>query len=172
MNIAATIELFGGGPGSGCNPDKGKCGRKKGITPSEEETKYWVERRMESDFARRARKSWYKVYRAEEQGRPPRQEDLEDAISWAREALGYMMWYNAYEEHVEGVKDRDEGYKRVMKRLDRKGAGFVELDTALSTIHNDIVTFDLLWEDFHHRRDTTLFSMKDFLNDKVGRGRK
>lgn len=30
MNLAATIELFGGGPGSGCNPEKGKCGRPAG----------------------------------------------------------------------------------------------------------------------------------------------
>jgi hypothetical protein len=27
MNILSTIELYGGGPGSGCNPEAGKCGR-------------------------------------------------------------------------------------------------------------------------------------------------
>jgi hypothetical protein len=27
MNLATTLELHAGGPGSGCNPDKGKCGR-------------------------------------------------------------------------------------------------------------------------------------------------
>ncbi len=27
MNLAATISLYGGGPGSGCNPEVGKCGR-------------------------------------------------------------------------------------------------------------------------------------------------
>ena len=32
MNILATIELYGGGPGSGCNPRAGKCGRKKKST--------------------------------------------------------------------------------------------------------------------------------------------
>jgi hypothetical protein len=27
VNLAATIEIYGGGPGSGCNPEAGKCGR-------------------------------------------------------------------------------------------------------------------------------------------------
>lgn len=27
MNLAATITVYGGGPGSGCNPEVGKCGR-------------------------------------------------------------------------------------------------------------------------------------------------
>lgn len=27
MNLAATVELYSGGPGSGCNPEKGHCGR-------------------------------------------------------------------------------------------------------------------------------------------------
>ncbi len=27
MNISSTISLYGGGPGSGCNPEVGKCGR-------------------------------------------------------------------------------------------------------------------------------------------------
>src|SRR5438309_4808215 len=30
MNLQATIELYGGGPGSGCNPDVGRCGRPTG----------------------------------------------------------------------------------------------------------------------------------------------
>lgn len=30
MNLASTIELHSGGPGSGCNPEKGQCGRKPG----------------------------------------------------------------------------------------------------------------------------------------------
>ncbi len=30
LNLSATISLHGGGVGSGCNPDKGKCGRRKG----------------------------------------------------------------------------------------------------------------------------------------------
>lgn len=28
MNLQATIEIHGGGPGSGCNPNVGKCGRR------------------------------------------------------------------------------------------------------------------------------------------------
>jgi len=31
MNLAATIELYSGGPGSGCNPEVGVCGRKPGV---------------------------------------------------------------------------------------------------------------------------------------------
>lgn len=27
MNLVAAISIYAGGPGSGCNPDKGKCGR-------------------------------------------------------------------------------------------------------------------------------------------------
>jgi RNA:NAD 2'-phosphotransferase (TPT1/KptA family) len=27
MNLFSTIQLYAGGPGSGCNPEKGKCGR-------------------------------------------------------------------------------------------------------------------------------------------------
>ncbi len=27
MNLASTILIYGGGPGSGCNPEAGKCGR-------------------------------------------------------------------------------------------------------------------------------------------------
>lgn len=30
MNLASTISIYAGGPGSGCNPEVGKCGRKKG----------------------------------------------------------------------------------------------------------------------------------------------
>lgn len=33
--MAATISIHAGGPGSGCNPDKGKCGRPKGSGSSE-----------------------------------------------------------------------------------------------------------------------------------------
>lgn len=27
MNLTATCEIYGGGPGSGCNPERGRCGR-------------------------------------------------------------------------------------------------------------------------------------------------
>lgn len=39
MNLASTIALHGGGPGSGCNPEKGKCGRPSGtgVTTSEKD---------------------------------------------------------------------------------------------------------------------------------------
>lgn len=30
MNLASTI-VYAGGPGSGCNPEKGKCGRPRGV---------------------------------------------------------------------------------------------------------------------------------------------
>ena len=34
MNIVLLLELYAGGPGSGCNPEAGKCGRPStGITP-------------------------------------------------------------------------------------------------------------------------------------------
>lgn len=35
MNLGTVIEITGGGPGSGCNPKVGKCGRSSGWRPSE-----------------------------------------------------------------------------------------------------------------------------------------
>src|SRR5262245_7615240 len=35
MNLASVLELRSGGPGSGCNPEKGACGRKPGNARSE-----------------------------------------------------------------------------------------------------------------------------------------
>lgn len=35
MRMAATLSLFAGGPGSGCNPEAGQCGRKPGADTQE-----------------------------------------------------------------------------------------------------------------------------------------
>lgn len=45
MNLGATIELvYSGGPGSGCNPEVGKCGRPaSGLNSPEEFFQEWVD---------------------------------------------------------------------------------------------------------------------------------
>ena len=35
MNLKTAIEIYGGGPGSGCNPDAGTCGRPTNISTND-----------------------------------------------------------------------------------------------------------------------------------------
>jgi hypothetical protein len=50
MNLAVTISIYAGGPGSGCNPEVGKCGRPSGFGREE-----WnkAHQRVQSKFGKK-----------------------------------------------------------------------------------------------------------------------